>query len=211
MSLELERERAIQALCAHYAQDQLSTQELEARFERVYRATTDAELRSTLIGLPALRLDLMVPDGARPELYQVSPTAAALPEKRMLAVMSETKRQGPWVAPPRISVRAIMGTVKLDLREAQLPPQGVLIDVWCVMGEVKVLVPPGVRTDVEGMAVMGEWTDRTHPHHDPADPLIRIQGTVIMGSLTAETRLPKESDMEAFKRKLKETLRKLPG
>ncbi len=211
MTLEVERERAIQALCAHYAQDQLSTQELEARFERVYRASTESELRATLIGLPALRADLVVAEGARPELYQVSAEAAALPEKRILAVMSELKRQGPWLAPPRITLRVVMGTVRLDLREAQLPPGGVDIDVLVVMGEAVILLPPGVRSDVDGTAVMGEWTDRTHPHLDPADPMIRIHGSAIMGTVRAETRLPRESDMEAFKKKLKETLRRLPG
>ena len=36
MSLELERERAVQALASHFAQDHLTTQELEVRFEQGY-------------------------------------------------------------------------------------------------------------------------------------------------------------------------------
>lgn len=211
MSLELERERVIQELCAHYAQDQVTTQELEARFERVYQAQSSAELRQTLVGLPALRAELVFAPDQRPELYRLAPAGSAPVEKRILAIMSEHKRQGPWIAPRRIHVRCVMGNVKLDLREAQIPLEGVEIDVWCLMGEVQLLLPPGVRTDVDGSAIMGEFTDRTHPHLDPTDPMVRVQGTVIMGQLKAETRLPKESDMDAFKKKLKATLRKLPG
>ena len=45
-SLELDRERAIQTLCAHYANDHLTTQELEARFDLAYKATSATELRA---------------------------------------------------------------------------------------------------------------------------------------------------------------------
>src|SRR3972149_6403746 len=54
VSLELERERAVQALCAHFAQDHLTTQELELRFEEVYRASSLDEVRRLMTGLPAL-------------------------------------------------------------------------------------------------------------------------------------------------------------
>ena len=42
--LELDRERVIQTLCAHYANDHLSTQELEVRFDSAYKAESRAEL-----------------------------------------------------------------------------------------------------------------------------------------------------------------------
>ncbi len=44
MNLELERERAVRVLASHFAQDHLTTQELEVRFEQVYQAASTAEL-----------------------------------------------------------------------------------------------------------------------------------------------------------------------
>ena len=90
MTLEVEREEAVQALCAHYAQDHLTTGELEHRFERVYGASTAVELRTVFEGLPALR---QLPAVAGAPLYAIAPPSAApaRPERRYLALFSGVK------------------------------------------------------------------------------------------------------------------------
>ena len=55
--IEVDREQVIQTLCAHFAHDNLSSQELELRFEHAYKAGTSAELRALVAGLPALPAD----------------------------------------------------------------------------------------------------------------------------------------------------------
>ena len=42
-------------LSAHYAEDHLTTQELEERFDRAYRAASAADLLAVVARLPALR------------------------------------------------------------------------------------------------------------------------------------------------------------
>ena len=61
MTLDFEKEQAVQALCAHYAQDHLSTGELETRFERVYKSTSRSQLDTVLEGLPALQRAQVAP------------------------------------------------------------------------------------------------------------------------------------------------------
>lgn len=56
MTLELEREDVVQKLCAAYARDQLTTGELEARLERVYKSADRAQLNTVLDGLPAIQI-----------------------------------------------------------------------------------------------------------------------------------------------------------
>jgi hypothetical protein len=202
VNLELERERTVQVLCAHYAQDHLTTQELEARFEQVYRAPSPAALQSLLAGLPTLPA---ASAPAAPPMYALAPATAVPAEKRMLALMSEVSRKGTWVVPARIRAKAFMGTVRLDLREAEIPPGGVDIDATAVMGEVRVVLPPGLSAEVDGLAIMGEFTDRTSgaPPTGTA-PLVRVTGTAFMGAVRVETRLPRESTLEAWKRRLLE-------
>ena len=53
MSLEAERERIVEQLSAHYAEDHLTTQELEERFDRAYRAASAADLLAVVARLPA--------------------------------------------------------------------------------------------------------------------------------------------------------------
>ena len=126
MSIDLERERTVQALCSHFAQDRLTTQELELRFEEVYKANSAAELRGVMRGLPALAAPL-VPEEPLP-MYSVVPAVSGESEKRLLALMGEVRRQGPWVVPRRIRAAAWMGAIRIDLREAQIPEGGVDID-----------------------------------------------------------------------------------
>ena len=53
-TLEQRRELAIARLSQHFAQDHLSVEELESRFERAYRATSVSELDALVADLPAL-------------------------------------------------------------------------------------------------------------------------------------------------------------
>lgn len=200
MNLELERERTVQVLCAHYAQDHLSTQELEARFEQAYRAPSVEALQGLLTGLPAL------PSAGVPTatpMFAVAPASTVPREKRLLALMAEVNREGAWMVPARLVAKAFMGSVRIDLREVQLPEGGVDIDATAVMGEVRIIVPPGVRADVDGLAIMGEFTDRTKGGGAPgAPPMVRVLGTAVMGGVRVEMRLPREGALEAWKRRL---------
>jgi hypothetical protein len=201
MSLELERERAVQALCSHFAQDHLTTQELELRFESVYRAASLEELRTLTQGLPAL-----VPMAATTPLptYTVAAPAPALPEKRYLAIMGEVRRQGSWSVPSRVKASCWMGAIRLDLREAEIPDGGVDIDATCVMGEVRIILPPGLHAEVDGMAIMGEFSDRTAgTARTLAAPAVRVRGEALMGAVRVETRLPNEGALAAWKRRLR--------
>jgi hypothetical protein len=201
-SLDLDRERVIQALCAQYANDVLTTQELESRFERAYQATTSAELQAVVVGLPALAPDAPGMLRQSDQLYRVTGSVAPAEEKRSVAFMSSFKKVGDWVPARRNVVWAVMGNATIDLREA-LFPEGV-IELHCValMGEVKLIVPPGLRVACDGMAIMGEFTEY-HSSGDerPDAPIVRITGTAVMGNVNIQTRLPGESRMEAWRRK----------
>jgi len=206
MSLDLEREEVVQALCAHYAQDHLTTGELEARFERVYRAPDRAALLTVLDGLPAITR----PASAAPlgELQSTAPAPMYEPprhvtglrdsEKRYLAVFSTVKKEGVWRAPSMARVRAVMGTVILDLREADIPPDGMDIDAEAIMGEVKILLPLGVGAEVDCTAILGEVVDRTQ-QGAPGLPFVRVRGGTTMGAIRVETKLPKKAKLESWR------------
>lgn len=198
MTLELDRERTVQALCAHYAHDHLTTQELELRFERVYRASSVDQLRALTAELPPLPPSMI----EAPPLYALA-TVPPPAEKRFLALMSEVQRRGAWEVPQRVKAKAFMGAVRLDLRDTVIPAGGVDIDATAVMGEVRIILPPGVFADVDGMAIMGEFVDRTTGGAlTPDAPRIRVHGEAVMGGVRVETRLPNESALEAWKRRL---------
>lgn len=208
MSLELEREHVVQALCAHYAQDHLSTGELEARFERANAAATPADLRTVLEGLPALG-PMVAPPAP---FYQVGTaipthTSTGLPahEKRYAAIFAEVKKEGYWAPAPLVVARTVFGSIVLDLREALLPPEGLVIDVDVILGEAVILLPPGLGAEVDCSAFLGTVEDKAQ-RAAPGAPVIRVRGGTVMGSITVKTRLPKKERMESWRKQLKAAL-----
>ncbi|HXD22036.1 MAG TPA: LiaF domain-containing protein [Gemmatimonadaceae bacterium] len=200
--LETDRERVIQTLCAHFAHDNLNTQELELRFEHAYQAQTGAELRALVAGLPSL------PPEALPAtpLYGVAPRAQAEREKRHLVVMSNVSKRGQWTPARDTKVTCVMGSAKFDLREAYLLDGETHFDLKVVIGEVELIVPPGLRVEADGFAIMGEFDDaHSAGVVDPHAPVIRVSGSVIMGASRIKTRLPGESGLQAWRRRLLES------
>ncbi len=217
--IEQDRERVIQLLCAQYANDNLSTQELELRFERAYKASDASELRGLVAGLPALPPTAVAPAPLTASVPAVRPSDAsryAAPpeqERRRLVVMSEYKAKGDWRPARRTVIKAVMGSVVIDLRTAVLPEDEIVFDVSCIMSEVKFIVPPWIRVEADGMAIMGEFDHQHTSSHDPNSPLVRIEGSAVMGSVVIKTRLPGESALEAWRRQLKASrgVMRLPG
>jgi hypothetical protein len=200
MNLELEKEHVVQALCAHYAHDHLSTGELEARFERVYQSADAAALRTVLEGLPAIRGGVVAPQ----PLYELAPpsTSPAKPQKRLLAVFSGIERTGSWSPGDQLQGTAVFGSLELDLREAEIPAGGIDMHFSAYLGSVEVILPPGIGADVDCGALLGSVVDKTHAG-TPGAPRVRITGDTVMGSIEVRTKLPKKARMESWRAQLK--------
>lgn len=196
MNLDVEKEQVIQQLCAHYAQDHLSTGELEARFERVQRAPDRATLVTVLEGLPA-----MGPLVAAPApLWTPGPHAGAPldREKRYVAFFAEVRKEGFWRPAPLLRARVILGSLLFDLREAEIPVEGIDIDVEVYLGDAKILLPPGIGADVDCGAMMGDVKDKAGAG-TPGAPRVRVRGQAVMGNIIVVTKLPRKEKLEGWR------------
>lgn len=217
MTLELERERVVQELCSAYAHDQLTTGELETRLERVYKSTDRGELATLLLGIPAVNLPVPAPRWAPPPAYPPAPVSPPRPapdargralapdEARFVSVFSEIKKVGAWVVKPRISARAVLGSLHLDMREAEIPAQGVDIDVDCFLGDTTIILPPGVGADVDCSSIMATIEDKTKAAF-PGAPRVRVRGGAVMASITVVTKMPKKEGADSWRHQLKSWL-----
>ena len=101
-----------------------------------------------------------------------------------------------------------MGNTKFDLREALILDGETHFELTVVMGEVELIVPPGLRVECDGFAFMGEFDDGHSEGLAPPDaPVIRVTGSVVMGAVRIRTRLPGESALAAWRRRLVEGAR----
>jgi hypothetical protein len=80
-------------------------------------------------------------------------------EARLLVLTGEEHCTGPWLVPPRFAVKAILGELVLDLREATFPAESWL-DVDAIMAQVRIILPPGLRVSFDVQDWLGESKDR---------------------------------------------------
>ena len=89
-----------------------------------------------------------------------------------------------------------------DLRDADLPPEGLTVEVDVLFGDAKVLLPPGVGADVECSAVLGSVSDKA-ARALPGAPVIRVRGSVVFGDITVQTKLPKPARLESWREQIR--------
>ncbi|MBI2797380.1 MAG: DUF1707 and DUF2154 domain-containing protein [Gemmatimonadetes bacterium] len=183
---EAHREAVAQMLSVHYAQDRLSLDALDERMEQVYAAGTIEELRALIADLPAF--PVTGADGARP---LVVGREELVPRRGVaMAFMGGFERKGSWVIPRVFKAVAVMGGGVIDLREARFAAGVTELDILCFMGGCEVLVPPGVRVEVLGTALMGGFGSSAGDaaNEDPNQPLLRVSGLAVMGGVDVKVR-----------------------
>ena len=102
-------------------------------------------------------------------------------------VMSSAKRTGWWRVPERFGTSVAMGEMRLDLREAELSGPVTTIEVHGLLGEVKIIVPDTCRVECTGSPILGDFESKdvdAAPDPGPAAPLIRVTGSMLLGSVT---------------------------
>lgn len=161
------RQQAVDVLTRSYAADRLADSDFQARLDLVYRAMTPTDLEAALAELPA------APQDRAP--------AAARADTEVHAFMSGQEQRFTGVLPRRISAKARLGYVELDLSAAALQEGVTEIDVRALMGYVEIRLPPGVRVEVTGRALLGYFALKGEAPEEDSTRILRISGRAIMG------------------------------
>jgi len=199
-SLARAREQKINELSVHFANDDLSLEDLERRIEQVYKAGSVADLEKITADLkvataapaePALQLSK--PRDSRSKSNLTSYQASA----RLLSLMSSTRRVGRWVVPQKLDVVAIMSDTKLDLTHAVMPSGVMDFEIRAVMASLKMIVPPGVRVMVDTHSVMSNVRSRADEFDADVPPsanapVIRLTGFALMADVNVVVRRREE-------------------
>ncbi|HWC74812.1 MAG TPA: DUF1707 domain-containing protein [Gemmatimonadales bacterium] len=169
------RERVIELLTQHFANDELTEAQLEARLKDVYAARTAADLDAVVAALPASGL---VP--------------AQRTDTRISAMFSGQERKLAGIVPRQLTLNARMGYVELDLRDATFAPGVTTIDVHSFMGYVEIRLPEGIRVESHGRALFGYFAVKGLD--EESDSVVRITGRAVFGY--TEVFLPESEEEE---------------
>ena len=176
------RERVVDVLTQHFANDQLTEAELDTRLQGVYAARTKGELEAIIADLPAL-----------PSAETKPVPAARTPGTAITALFSGQERKLTEIVPRDLRLRARLGYVELDLTQATFEPGVTTIDVRTFMGYVEIRLPAGVRVESRGRALFGYFAVKDSgaagsPANAPS--VVRITGRAALGYTEVFLTLP---------------------
>ena len=188
---DAEREHTVAVLRAGAEHGRLTFDELAQRTELAYDATTGAELERLVADLPDVAPDAAVVVKARKR------------RRWSVALMGGCDRRGRWRPAPRSVALAVMGGVKLDLRDATIEGDELVITAFALMGGVDIIVPEGIEVDLGGFALMGANDHRPGDAQvRPGTPVVTVRAFSLMGGVSVKARRPGESWLAALPREL---------
>ena len=165
-----DRESTLALLRTASVDGRLTIQELAQRAEMVQKSRTHGELSAATADL--------------------APAAPPVGERgRERAILSSVARKGRWRLAPQNRFAAILGSVRLDLREAVLPGPEVDIELHAVLGAAEVLLPEGVDVEVSGAGVLSSADTKVTGGAPPGAPVVRIRCGGALSSFNVRTRV----------------------
>jgi class 3 adenylate cyclase len=166
-----DRTRAVDVLRGACAEGRITLDEFADRAGLAYAARTPTDLDVLTADLPVATSE---------------PRREAT--RRIVAIMSGTRRRGRWRVGREVRAFAFWGGAKLDLREAELDEPAVTIRATAIMGGIDIIVPDGVDVDMTGVAIMGgkECRVKDGPRR-PGAPLVRVRVFAFWGGVSVRS------------------------
>jgi hypothetical protein len=168
---DADRDQTVEALATASAEGRLTLEEYSQRSQAALAARTLGDLAVLTADLPAAALPVAA-HGA----------VAAGPEE-ITAVLGNESRKGPWVVPPHLTVRSVLGDCHLEMQQAVIGQHVTTIDATVRFGTVTVFVPDGIDVRMTGRSVLGAKSSDLRGEPVAGAPVIVIRCDVLCGSV----------------------------
>jgi hypothetical protein len=172
---DAEREAVVARLNQATGEGRLTLEEFTDRVGAALSARTRGDLDVLVDDLPVAYR------GPAPVTYPAPPQDLATRVSHIVPVGS-VKRRGRWRLDRDAELGTIVGSVKLDLRQAEIAAPVVHLHVRAVVGSVKVWIPAAVSVEVSGATVLGSRTVAEEAIR-PGAPLLRLRVDTVVGSV----------------------------
>jgi Domain of unknown function (DUF1707) len=174
-----DRDAVVQRLQQAFAERRLDDDEFDERMRAALTARTSTDLDRLTGDLPAAAAG-----GAAPAAPGVRPG------KWAVAYKNSIRRGGRWRVPGRFTSVVYKGSGWLDLRAAELTAPVTTVVAIAYKSRIDILVPPGVRVEMEGFGVSKGWSAEEESEirlaHDA--PTVHVRGVAYKGTIETRTR-----------------------
>jgi hypothetical protein len=179
-----DRDGAAHQLQDAFAEGRLNDEEFDQRMRAALIARTSGDLEILTNDLPAA--------ATQPPTVGYA-GADHKPSGRAIAYKGPLRRGGRWRVPERFTSIVYKGSGVLDLRAAELAGPVTTLRVISYKSRTDILVPPGVRVELDGIGVSKGWSEQ-----EPLEvslptgaPVVRVRGIGYKGVIEVSTK-PRE-------------------
>lgn len=167
-------DNTILLLQSAFSDGRLDEKEFDKRIAQAVNIKTHTEIFQ-------LVKDLSVPDKPARRL-----------KKSIITFCGGIEQKGRFSVPSQLRIITVMGGCVIDLSQASFESVVTDIHVIAVMGGVEIVVPRGVRVEVDGTAVFGGFDQNIKEEDLPSHvPTLHIRGLAFMGGAEVRTKKPR--------------------
>ena len=173
-----DRDRIAEQLRVAAGDGRLTMDELDERLEKALNARTGSELALLVTDLPALQAGsaLAVPAAEAKQLAQIEVSSGS------------AVREGRWVLPRAMEIKAGSGSVKLDLTQAVLTGPTLQIEATVRSGSLTIVTKPGIEVVMDDVKLSSGSAKVRQPKGAESVPTVlrvEVSGSARSGSITA--------------------------
>jgi hypothetical protein len=203
--IEERKTRAIEVLSIQFSKDALPVEEYERLVEYIHRVESERELvivekiideTARYAGTEA---DLDPEDSRggrrgddvfRSTAFRVGGYRSPGEVSIRPAILSSRETAGDALRQEHSLFLSLLGTNVIDIQEGDLPPGQTVLDTVAILGETKILVPPGLTVSMRAVPIMGEARAGRgiEAQRLPGAPELVITGCALLGSIVVKVR-----------------------
>ncbi len=184
---DADRAATVKQLRSARREGRLTEAEQDERIELAQSALTKPELTILTADLVPVQDAHHADDELVPVNRPGNVVATVYSSNQVSSIMSTKERRGVWSVPGALSVTAVMGTVKLDMRQANFETAEVVITLSLIMGDLQLQLPAGVDVIDETSMIMAETNMKKMAPAQPGFPRIILRGHQFMAGVNIKS------------------------